>query len=178
MGGIVEVMNATSLLVKRVRRAHPEEKVLFASAATLVYDSKVKLVGISPRRVFQHRGVLLLTDRALRFRSGFLSPLTLLWTVVVGCLLWEYVRAHDVLDLVLAIILSLLILQRLPYRLDLPLTNLRVANRATVQGLVALGHGLVISDGHRYLHFITTSRVPISEEGTPDAQNGVSPSSP
>ena len=177
MNGIVEMMNATSFLVKRVRRAHPGEKVLFASAATLVYDSKTELVGISPRRVFQHRGVLMLTDHALRFRSGFLSPITLLWTIAVGYFLWKYVRTHDILDLVAPIILSLLILQRLPFCLDLPLASLRVANRATVQGLVASGHGLVIRDGHRYLHLITTSRVPISEEGTPNDQNDVSPSS-
>ena len=56
MDGIVEMMNATSFVVERVRRAHPEENVLFAGAATLIHSSRVKLVGISPPGYFSTAG--------------------------------------------------------------------------------------------------------------------------
>ncbi len=179
MDRFVEMMNATNFVAERMRRTHPEENVIFASAATLVHSSRTELVGISLSRVFQHRGVLLLTDRTLRFRSGFANPLMLLWTFVVVYCLWGYISTRAILDLVCAILLGLYILQRLPYGLDLPLASLSVANRATVRGLFASGHGLVVSNGPRYLHFVTVKRVPIGMgEANSDDRDAVSPSEP
>lgn len=62
---LTDRLNSTNAAVEWLRSKYPEEEIIFVSAATILETDKVAPVGWSFRRLFQRRGVLVLTRNQL-----------------------------------------------------------------------------------------------------------------
>ncbi|PSN15693.1 hypothetical protein C7293_06085 [filamentous cyanobacterium CCT1] len=143
-----------------VKRQYPDETVLFSTIATILETRHKLPIGWSPRRFFQRRGNVVITDARIFIQSSFLSLITAIWIVVIGCGLYFYVQNANVFGIVMAVFAAIFIIQRRPYSRDLPFNSIRHVHFGAVRGLV--GHFNIVSIviGGRAIQLVTAQHVP------------------
>ncbi|MBC8328970.1 MAG: hypothetical protein H8E31_09515 [Planctomycetes bacterium] len=159
----VERLNRSAGIGEEVG-AESAEPVLYQAACTLLYSSSEQVVGASPRRMRQRRGVLVLTERRVVFRAGFLTPLSVFWLLVLAGLVARVAWTGELERPVLLLVPALFLLQRLPHRIDRPYADFGSCKVATVQGLVSSGIGLILELDQRFLHFTVLRPLPADLE--------------
>ncbi len=136
---LTDRLNSTNAAVEWLRSTYPEEEIIFASAATILETDTAAPVGWSFRRLFQHRGVLMLTRNQLALKDSFFSLFTVFYLFVLIAALAMFFRSQDWLYLLLVVVSSAFILQRLPYQQQIPLKDIRDVTLGSVRGITAKG---------------------------------------
>jgi hypothetical protein len=136
---VADRLNSTNAAVKWLKRKHPEEEVVFASAATILETNKAVPVGWSFQRLFQRRGVLILTRNQLVLKDSFFSLFTVFYLFVIIASLAMFLGSQEWLYLLFVIPSSALVLQRLPYQQQIPLNDIREVKLGSVRGITAKG---------------------------------------
>jgi hypothetical protein len=130
--------------IKWLKNQAPEEEIVFASAATLLETKDAGSVGWSLRRLFQHRGVVIITRTQLVFKNSLLSFSAILSLLVLILSLVLLFRNHDWDYLLPAIVFGILTAQFLPYQKQIPLKDIRKVKLGPVQGLFSQGSLLTV----------------------------------
>ena len=111
----VDWLEAADRISTVAARRYPSEKVLFVSAATALAVGRDCAVGISLRRIWQRRGVVVFTTGRILFRATLTSPAAL---SAIGVACWAFLafmRSYFWPLLVVAFALILIVVQRRPY---------------------------------------------------------------
>ncbi len=136
---LADRLNSTNAAVDWLRSRYPEEEIIFASAATILETDKAAPVGWSFQRLFQRRGVLILTRNQLVLKDSFFSLFTAFYLFVLIASLAMFLRSQDWLYLLLVVLSCAFILQRLPYQQQIPLKDIREVKLGSVRGITAKG---------------------------------------
>ncbi len=173
---VIEALNGVDGIATSICNERRGEKRLFAAAVTFLRTSSGERAGWTPKRLFQRRGVLVITDKHLEYRSGFVSGFTAMGLGLAVYFAWQYWGAKEVMDLLLAVGGCVLVLQRLPYRLSIPLEQIESVRKMTVRGLVSRGEGVIVGHGGRFVQFVghqpltpAASRALSASRDTPNA---------
>ncbi len=124
--------NAT---IRWFKRENPAEEVLFASAATVLETKEKTSTGWSLQRLFQHRGVVIITRNQIVLKSSFISISTVLFSFFLIISINSFLQTQDPSSLLGIIVFSLLIAQRFPYNKQIYLTDIEQINTKGVSGL-------------------------------------------
>jgi len=130
--------------VKWLKNQFPEEEIIFASAATLLETKDAGSIGWSFRRLFQHRGVVIITRTQLAFKSRLLSFSAILYLFIFVLSLVLLFRNHDWDYLLPVILFGILTAQFLPCQKQILLKDIRKVKLGTVQGLFSQGSLLTV----------------------------------
>jgi len=144
---LIDLMSNTDRTVNWVKSEYPEEDVVFSSSATFLATSGDTPVGWSLRRVLQRRGVVVLTPNRVFFRADPFSPVFLLYLGLVAIVLYTFFNTRDWMTLILAVLLCLFLVQRLPSRKQIKLADVTRVEIRPIRGTVASGQLLTLVTG-------------------------------
>ena len=140
--------------VKWFQSQSPKEEIVFASAATLLETTGTAPVGWSFRRLFQHRGVVIVTRNQLVFKNSFFSFSAMLYLFLFVLSLVMFLDSRDWDYLFVLIFLGMLIAQFLPYQKQIPLKAIRKAKLGTVAGFFSMGSLLTVYFNNKVLTIV------------------------
>jgi hypothetical protein len=129
---LADRLNSTGYVVKQVQQRYPDEQVLFVSSATLL-ESGAR-AGWSLRRLIQHRGVAVVTTQRIIGQASTISLYSLLYLMLGVMFLAGYVQSGDIVYLVFALLLLPFLVQRMPYRQDVPFTAVQKVQTGRSRG--------------------------------------------
>jgi hypothetical protein len=130
--------------VKWLKNQFPQEEIIFASAATMLETQDSAPVGWSLRRLFQHRGVVIITRKQVVFKNSLLSFSAMLYLFLLFFSLMMLLQSRDWDYLPVVIFAGLLVSQFLPYQKLIQLKDIRQVQLQNVRGLFATGSLLAI----------------------------------
>lgn len=142
---LTDTLYSKNAAVNWLKKKHPEEDIVFASAATILETNKATPTAWSFHRLFQRRGVLILTRNLLVLKDNFFSLFTIFWLVIFVSSLIMLFRYPGLNALVLLGLSGVFILQRLPYQQKIPLSDIQNAELNSVQGISTKGSLLTVS---------------------------------
>lgn len=133
----------TDNVINWVKSKYPEEEIVFASASTILETRKIVPVGRSLQRIFQHRGVVIVTKNQIILKSLFsLSTLFYLSLLVFSMVaLWE---SKDWSYLFGIIFFGIVATAALPYHKQIPLNEIREIELGSVKGITKTASLLTI----------------------------------
>ncbi|MGF1569902.1 MAG: hypothetical protein ACFCVD_17845 [Nodosilinea sp.] len=153
-------MNLTSRTRSVVERQYPGETVLFSTAATILETRHESPTGWSLKRFFQRRGNIVITDARIFIQSSFLSLMTVIWIVVIGCGLYLYVQNANIFAIVMAVFAAIFIIQRRPYSRNVPFNSIRHVHFGSVRGLLGRLNIMSIVINSRAIQLVPIQFVP------------------
>ena len=143
-----------------IERLYPQETVLLSTAVTILETPSQSPTGWSPRRFFQRRGNVTITDARIVIAANPLSPIAVLWLVVVSYGGYRLLVDADPIGAALVLVGSLFLFQRRPYRRDLPYNSIRGVIFGSVRGMAARCDIIsVVIDG-RAIQLVTAQSIP------------------
>lgn len=130
----VDKLYGTDSAIKWMKSKYPEEEIVFSSAATILETRKAVPVGRSLQRIFQHRGIVMVTKKQIVLKSVFsLSAFFYLSLLVVSLIaLWE---SKDWSYLFGIIFFGIATVASLPYQKQIPLNEIREIELGSVKGI-------------------------------------------
>ncbi|MEM7348458.1 MAG: hypothetical protein AAF485_29865 [Chloroflexota bacterium] len=152
-------MNGMNSTVDWVEKQHPDEAVIFASAATILQTSGNEPVGWSFKRFFQRRGVAVFTRNHLFLQSSFYSLFTLLHVVIIINCLILYMRNQNFILIPVIILSIMFILQRLPYQKKIPLTSIEAIKLNPVYGATGKHSLLTVIRDDKSINIVTSQNI-------------------
>lgn len=176
----------TNSVAKWFKRRYPGEQILYVSPMTVLEGEDGVHVGRSLRRVFQRRGIVIITRQLLLLKSKFLSLYTFVYlgiaivllSIALGIQYLLYPFYRELVNnrfgalLVLAIFLpsffllmwsaifGLPVFQRRPYQEEIALHDIRDIEVSTYQGLTGKYASLIITAGEKTLNIVAVKTLP------------------
>lgn len=158
---LTDTLNSTQVAVEWLRRKHPAEEIVFASAATYLETAGSEApVGWSLSRFLQRRGSFILTRQQLVFKDSFFSWVTLFYLLALGVSLVMLVSSQDWFYMVLAALASLSILQRWPFQQQIPLQDIRKVEISDVSSFMASASLLTIYVKDKAINIVPAQILP------------------
>jgi hypothetical protein len=140
--------------VKWLKNKFPEEEIVFASAATLLETKDVVPAGWSLRRLFQHRGVVIITRTQLIFKTSLLSFSAILYILILILSFVLLFRYHDWDYLLPTILFGILTAQFLPFQKQIPRRDIRRVKLGMVRGLFSKGSLLTVYGKNKVFNIV------------------------
>ncbi len=130
----INKLYGTDNVIKWMKSKYPEEEIVFASAATILETKKAVPVGRSLQRIFQHRGVVIVTKNQIVLKSLFsLSTVFYLLLLLFSlATLWE---SKDWSYLFGIVFFGIAMATTLPYQRQIPLNKIREIELGSVKGI-------------------------------------------
>ncbi len=151
-------LNNSSSVARSLSAEHSGETIELCTAANILEAPDVQPIGWSLRRIFQRRGTVVVTDHRILVQSSWRSPATILWLGVFAYAVYRACTGQPVAAGV-AVLAAILLLQRRPYRRDIPYAELRSVRFGSVQGISATGDILVLGLNEGALHLVTAQSI-------------------
>lgn len=139
-----DILFSKNLVVRWWKHQSPKEEIVFASAAVLLETNDTAPVGWSFRRIFQHRGVVVITQNQIVFKNSLLSILAIICMVMLVLSILMLIQYPDWHYLPQVIILGLLAAQFRPFQKSIQIEDVQQINLKTVQGLFSTSSVLII----------------------------------
>ena len=156
---LTDRLNAAARARAEAERLFPEERILLASAATVLETRARAPVGWSLSRILQRRCNLVITDRRVFIKASFLSPITVIWIGLMAYALYDFTQSHQLRDIAFVALLGIFLLQRRPYVRDVPFETIQRVEFGTARGLTATGDIITLIVGGRAIHLVTAQRL-------------------
>jgi hypothetical protein len=152
---LTDRLYGTNGVIKWLKNKHPEEEVVFASAATILETTQKNQIGWSLRRLFQRRGVMIITRNQIVLKDSMFSFYTVFWLFMFAFSLFAIFQSRSSDFILWAILSAIFLLQRLPYQRQIPLKDIRELKLKPIRGILAKGSLLTV-----YLENNTINIVP------------------
>jgi hypothetical protein len=111
--------------VKWFESKNPDERIVFASAATMLETSESGSTGWSLRRLFQHRGVVIVTRNQIALKDNLLSISTAVFSILLIFAILVFLMDRNPNAFLGIIIFGIFMAQRLPYEKQIPLKDIQ-----------------------------------------------------
>ena len=157
---LTDRLYSASRLERLVQKNYPEDQVKLATAVTILKTKKETPVGWSLARFFQKRGNVVITDQRIIVRTNFLSLISLFWIGFLVYFVWQAYRMNTFFSAAFGVFAVPFLLQRLPFRVDVPLSEVQKVNFGTVQGTTLLCDILAVVLSSHTLQLVTAKRLP------------------
>ncbi len=159
---LADRLYSKSSAIKWFKRKYSDEEIFFASAATILETKKNAPIGWSFQRIFQHRGVVIITRNQLVLKDGLFSFSFILYLSLLIFALYTLFESQDWSYLFAVIVFSVPVVQFRPYQQYIPFKDIQKAKLGSVSGIFTKGSLLTV-----YLKDKTVNIVPaqiLSEE--------------
>jgi hypothetical protein len=155
---LADRLNNSNSVSRSLAAEFPDETIALCTAATILEASDDQPIGWSWKRIFQRRGSVVITDRRIVVQSSWRSPATVLLLCVFPYGVYRAFSGQPTAAVV-AVLAAILLLQRRPFRRDIPNAELRSVRFGVVQGMTAAGDILVLGTDKGALHLGIAQRL-------------------
>jgi hypothetical protein len=121
--------------IQWLKSKSPSEEIVFASAATILETEKASPVSWSLKRLFQHRGVVMITQNQLALKDGLVSVSTVFFLFFFIVSFIGFLQSQDWNSVFAIIVFGGLILQRFPYQQQIPLKDIQKVEVSEISGI-------------------------------------------
>ena len=122
---LTDVLYSKGLAVKWLKSRNPDEEIIFASAATILETKESTSTGWSLQRLFQHRGVVIVTRNQIALKDGLFSLSTVFFSVFLIFSIISFLQNQDSSAFLAIVVFGIFIAQRLPYERQIPLKDIQ-----------------------------------------------------
>ena len=143
-----------------MRRNYPNDNIRFVSGATILESENKDQIGWSLRRIFQKRGNVVITDQRIMLKVQFLTPMSVIYLILVGLSIYAYVSFLDLISLFLGAYFLLLLMQRIPYHRQISYTEIKDAKLSTVRGITGRGSLLTLLLSDKSMNIVPAQLIP------------------
>jgi hypothetical protein len=157
---LVDKFNGTDLAVYWFKRKYPEEKIVFISSATFLETIKMPPLNYSFRRLLQRMGIIVITRNLVVLKNNIISFIAALQLIIFVTALFAYYANRDVTFLLLAIVTSIFILKRLPYKKEIYRKDIDDMKLTSVRGISSTYSQLTIYLKNKTIHIATVQNLP------------------
>jgi hypothetical protein len=138
----------------------PGEPIFLASGATVLKTKDTTPVGKSPQRYLQLRGAAVFTDRRVFCKAPWLSPALVIYLPVLAYCAYAFFTSGDAAMLLAGVLSLILLVQRRPFEVEVPLQSLTELRIAKVSGMAMRGDLVVLGLGTHGIQVVTAQRLP------------------
>lgn len=122
---LTDVLYSKGLAVKWLKSKNPDEEIVFASAATILETKESTSTGWSLQRLFQHRGVVIVTRNQIALKDGLFSLSTVFFSAFLIFSIISFLQNQDSSAFLAIVVFGIFIAQRLPYERQIPLKDIQ-----------------------------------------------------
>lgn len=159
MRRFVEFMHASSLTLRKVLNRYPAERVLVATAATILEGPDGEPVGYSFRRLRQLHGNVVITNQRAYVESSFWSPSTAVSAVLIAMFAYQLPYTEFWAWPLLGVTALLIALRKRPYSRDLPFGQVDRIQFGAVRGFAETADILTLSHQGQGVHLVLAQRL-------------------
>ena len=121
--------------IKWFKSKNPGEEVVFASAATILETKENISTGWSLRRLFQHRGVVMVAQNQIALKDCLFSVSTVVFSFFFIISVMAFLQSQDWSSILAVIVLGIYIFQRFPYQQQILLKDVQKIETSEVSGI-------------------------------------------
>lgn len=122
---LAEILYSKGLAVKWLRGKNPNEEIVFASAATILETRGSTSTGWSLQRLFQHRGVVMVTRNQIALKDSLFSLSTVFILILLIFSIISFLQIQDSSAFLAIVVFGISVAQRLPYERQIPLKDIQ-----------------------------------------------------
>lgn len=160
---LTDFLLGLSASVSKVQKEYPDDNTLFFSSATIIETKSAPAPDWKPslRRLFQHSGAIIVTDKRIVLRTNILLFGWLAYAVIVVFLILWFVNSSSNYFLVLPLLFSgIAMIQMFPYNKHIAKDAIDTIDSYVLMGALYDGSRISVSAQDRFLEIYTSRPVP------------------
>lgn len=122
---LADMLYSKGLAVKWLKRKNQGEEIVFVSAATILETKESTSTGWSLQRLFQHRGVVMVTRNQIALKDSLFSVSTVFFSIFLIFSIASFLQNQDSSAFLAIVVFGISIVQRLPYERQILLKDIQ-----------------------------------------------------